>query len=89
MVFKLLASIIAVVTGSALAWVYLRRTPEESTAPLPLEGHRPWRRVGAAICLLISIMFVLGIYVVDIPERPVPYAMYWIIMLGLSGMSTT
>ena len=28
-------------------------------------------------------MFVLGIYIVDIPDRPVPYAMYWITMLGL------
>ncbi len=35
------------------------------------------------MCLLISVMFVLGIYAVDIPDRPVPYALYWIIMLGL------
>ena len=39
--------------------------------------------MGAAICLLLAVMFVIGVYAVDIPARPVPYAIYWIIILGL------
>ena len=28
-------------------------------------------------------MFVLGVYLVDVPDRPRAYAAYWIIMMGL------
>ena len=83
MIPKLLMSIAVLITGAALAWVYLRKAPDAVATRYPFAGHRPWRKVGATICLLISVMFVLGIYVVDIPDRPIPYALYWIIMLGL------
>lgn len=83
MIPKLLMSIAILVTGAALAWFYLRQSPATGSQRYPFAGHRPWRKIGAAICLLISVMFVLGIYIVDKPQRPVPYAIYWIIMLCL------
>jgi len=83
MVLKFLVSIALLSTAGVLAWVYLRGPTHVHPDAYPLRGHRPWRKMGAALCLLIAVMFVLGIYVVDIPDRPVPYAMYWIIMLGL------
>jgi len=82
--FKLLASISILFMGFACAWFYLRRpVVRERRTVSPFAGNRPWRRLGAAICLLLSVMFVVGVYVVEIPERPIPYAVYWIIMLGL------
>jgi hypothetical protein len=89
MISKLLVSVIVLATASTLALVYLRRGHDVAPARYPLAGHRPWRKLGAAICLLISVMFVLGIYVVDIPDRPIPYAIYWLIMLGLVVWLTT
>ena len=84
MIAKLLMSAAVLVTGFTCAWFYLRRPAiRPSRAAHPFAGERPWRRVGAAICLLLSVMFVAGVYAVDIPDRPVPYAVYWIIMLGL------
>ncbi len=83
MIPKLLISILLLATAATLAWVYLRKGYDAAPARYPFSGHRPWRKLGAAICLLISVMFVLGIYVVDIPDRPIPYAVYWLIMLGL------
>lgn len=48
-----------------------------------LLGDRPWRRLGAGIAMVVAVMFVVGIYVVDIPDRPVPYAIFWLTMLGM------
>lgn len=83
MIAKLLISAVLLAMGIFMAWAYIHRSPPGSMQEHPLSGHRPWRKVGAGICLLMAVMFVLGIYVVDIPERPIPYALYWIIMLGL------
>lgn len=83
MIPKLLISIMVLATAATLAWIYLRKAPPKESPRYPFAGDRPWRKIGAALCLLISVMFVLGIYVVDIPDRPVPYAIYWLIMLGL------
>jgi amino acid transporter len=83
MIPKLLISIMVLATAATMAWIYLRKPPAHGSPRYPFAGHRPWRKIGAALCLLIAVMFVLGIYVVDIPDRPVPYAIYWIIMLGL------
>ena len=81
---KLLISIGIFVAGAAFGWFYLRKpgVPDDSRYR-ELVGNRPWRRLGAGICVLLAVMFVLGVYVVDIPERPMPYAIYWAIMLGL------
>ena len=32
---------------------------------------------------MLAVMFVVGVYAVDIPDRPVPYAAYWIVVLGM------
>lgn len=79
---KFLASAGILVIAATVAWLYLGRGRSDRSHA-SLFGDRPWRRVGAAICLLIAVMFVIGIYVVDIPERPIPYALYWLIILGL------
>lgn len=47
------------------------------------QDERPWRRVGAAICLLVSMMFALGLWLVDVPDHPRAYAAYWIIIMVL------
>lgn len=49
-----------------------------------LLGDRPWRRLGAGIGVVLSVMFVVGVWLVDIPDHPVPYAAYWVIILGLT-----
>lgn len=83
MIPKLITSIAIVTVGLGLAMIYLRRNAGGAPSTHPLAGHRPWRKLGAGICLLVSVMYVIGIYVVDIPDRPVPYAIYWLILLGL------
>ncbi len=84
MIAKLLMSVSVLLIGFACAWFYLRGPAlGPGNAASPFVGYRPWRRVGAAICLLLSVMFVIGVYAVDIPARPAPYAIYWIVMLGL------
>ncbi len=83
MVPKLLLSAAVLAVAGLLAWTHFRGSEDAASRRHPLAGDRPWRKVGAALCVLISVMFVLGIYIVDIPDRPVPYALYWIIMLAL------
>ena len=81
---KLLFSIAILVAGAALGWFYLRKPsiPTDARAQL-LGGRRPWRRLGGAICLLLAVMFVLGVYVVDVPDNPRVYLAYWTVMMGL------
>lgn len=79
---KFMLSAFILVTGCACAWRYWRM-PECGSDSLPLRGHRPWRRVGAGICLVLAIMFVLGANLVDIPDRPRIYGAFWIVMLLL------
>ncbi|MCO6439088.1 MAG: hypothetical protein J5J06_18500 [Phycisphaerae bacterium] len=80
---KLLFSIALILSGAAFAWRYLSPWSGGWTGRAPIGGDRPWRRLGAGIMLVISVMFVVGIYVVDIPDRPRPYAAYWAVMLGM------
>lgn len=81
---KALFSVFLLSFAVACAWVYLRKP---SIGPGDKRGtgddDRPWRRVGAAICLLVSIMFVAGVYLVDIPDRPRIYAAFWVVIMGL------
>jgi hypothetical protein len=82
---KLLMSIAVGLGGLGLAWVYWRKPRNLGDSRFEeLLGDRPWRRLGAGICLVLAVMFVLGVWVVDIPDKPVPYAIYWIIMMGLT-----
>lgn len=66
--------------GLGCGWYYLRGALAHDGA---LGGQRPWRRVGAGICVVVAVMFVLGVYLVDIPDHPRAYALYWTIILGL------
>ena len=81
---KHLISVLIMLGGVGCAAFYLRRLPEVSDPTMrALVANRPWRRLGAAICLVLAIMFVLGIYFVDMPHRAGLFAIYWMIMLAL------
>jgi drug/metabolite transporter (DMT)-like permease len=77
----------AVLAGAAIiAFFYLRRTKEPHAAtdpPLFASNARPWRRLGAAICVLLAIMFVAGITLIDRPARPGLFIAFWLLILGL------
>ena len=38
---------------------------------------RPWRRLGAAICGLVSVMFFVGVNFLDSKREPVTYLVFW------------
>lgn len=44
---------------------------------------RPWRRLGAAICGLVSVMFFVGVNFLDSNREPVTFVVYWIVELLL------
>jgi len=82
---KILFSFVVLFSGIGMAWVYSRRTPATGHPRFDgLLGDRPWRRLGAGICLLLAVMFVIGVWVVDKPQKPVPYAVFWIIIMALT-----
>lgn len=80
------ASILILLGGVACAWLYLGKppvSPDDTSRFAALAADRPWRRLGAAICLLLSIMFVVGLYAVDVPANPKAYAAFWLIIMVL------
>lgn len=81
---KAIFCLLLVTFGVSCAFLYFR-TPPITVADSKFARFydRPWRRVGAAICLLVSVMFVLGVYLVDIPEHPRTYATYWLLIMVL------
>ena len=44
---------------------------------------RPWRVQGAAICLLLSVMFFLGVNCLDGRRNPRAFILFWLTMLVL------
>ncbi len=79
-------SIFILLAGAAFAWFYLRKPPapqSDNPTIAALLADRPWRRIGAAICLLLSVMFVVGLYAVDVPASPKAYAAFWLIIMVL------
>ncbi len=82
-VLKLAVSIIVLLMGLGCGWYYLRGAQTRDALLGPFAGQRPWRELGAAICVVVAVMFVLGVYLVDIPDHPRAYALYWTIILGL------
>lgn len=76
---KLAICVVILATGLVCGWVYLVRPLWDGAGG----DDRPWRRLGGGICVLLGVMFVFGVYLVDIPEKPRPYAAYWLVMLGL------
>jgi len=75
-------SILLLATGVSCAWVYLGRRGR-SGRRLTIGGDRPWRRLGAAICLVLAVMFVLGVYVLNDTGSLRGFAAYWLVMLVL------
>lgn len=82
-VLKLAVSLTVLLLGLGCGWYYLRGADRRETTVGALDGQRPWRKVGAGICVLVAVMFVLGVYLVDIPDHPRAYALYWVVILGL------
>lgn len=83
-VLQVLFSIVVIAFGLLCALVYLRRPPApQGSGGSENRDERPWRRVGAAICLVVSVMFVIGVYVVDTPDRPRAYAAFWVVIMAL------
>ena len=81
---KILLSIVVLLLGLFVASSYLGKpllsgSPGKGT----IMGNRPWRKVGAAICLVLSIMFAAGLHLPDPPINPRAYTVYWIVMLIL------
>ncbi len=48
-----------------------------------LVQDRPWRRLGAAICGLVSVMFFVGFNFLDSKREPVTYLVFWIVVFLL------
>lgn len=76
---KLALLIFIVVTALGVGLVYLWR-------PAPIAAvfgaQRPWRRLGAAICVVMAAMFVLGVAYLDEYRTPRLGLVYW----GLIGI---
>lgn len=58
-------------------------SPRRSDDSLRRGNDRPWRILGAGICVVVAVMFVVGVAAVDIPQRPRAYAAYWLVILFL------
>ena len=88
---EILGYAIVLVAGLMCAWFYGRTPRMMRSRSKPESGNdsprrvddRPWRSVGAAICVVVAIMFVVGVAAVDIPQRPRAYAAYWLVILVL------
>ena len=81
---QIVFSVLVILFGLICALIYLRRpAAPHGSAETESRDERPWRRVGAAICLLVSVMFVIGVYVVDTPDHPRAYAAFWVVIMGL------
>lgn len=84
MALKLVLTISILTLGLAFAWFYLLRPGHLRNDRLSaMFGDRPWRRLGAGIAAVVAVMFAVGAYLVDIPDRPGPYAVYWIVLMGM------
>ena len=45
---------------------------------------RPWRPLGAAICGLATLMFILGVCLLDEKRGRTGFMVYWFVELGLT-----
>ncbi|RJP32737.1 MAG: hypothetical protein C4547_13555 [Phycisphaerales bacterium] len=77
---RILLLILIIAIGAAVGWLYLFRP-----APLSSQmgGPRPWRRLGAAICVVTTVMFVAGVALMDEFQTPRIGLIYWSIILFL------
>jgi hypothetical protein len=65
----------------SVTYLYLYRRRRQSRRRLPLEGHRPWRPVGALLCAGVSVLFYVGLHYVSAAERPGLYLLLWGVIL--------
>lgn len=83
-ILQILFSVVVLAFGAICATIYLRKPPaKDGPSKHRNRDERPWRRIGAAICLLVSVMFVVGVYTVDTPDHPRVYAAFWAVIMGL------
>jgi hypothetical protein len=81
---KLTASAVVLGFGVVVGIGYLRGPfADVDRDPASRAAGRPWRRLGAAICVVVAVMFVLGIYLLDGKPPPRVFLAYWILVLVL------
>lgn len=85
---KLFLAISTLAVGLVIAWCYLvdpalTAQPTSSMRDHELLLNRPWRKLGAAIVLVVAVMFTLGLYVLDLKGGPVVFVAYWLTVLVL------
>jgi phosphatidylglycerophosphate synthase len=81
---KLLLSLLILASGIAVGLTYFRAAAmKKRGAPGSVGGYRPWRKLGAAICLVLAVMFVGGVYLLEPKNSPKVFLTYWAIMLVL------
>ena len=77
-------SILVLGFGVGFAIVYLRKPAmSDGSSRQAFGGNRPWRELGAAVCLVLSIMFVAGVNLLDATSSPRLFMAYWLVMLVL------
>lgn len=83
-VMNLVLPIVVLLIAVIISLVYLAKPVSESkTKAFSIGGYRPWRRVGAAICLLIAVMYIVGISRLNAEASPRTFILYWITILLL------
>lgn len=81
---SLLLPVVVLGIACVVSIVYLGRSmPESGTSVHSIGGYRPWRRVGAGLCLLIAVMYVVCVNRLDADASPKTFALYWITILIL------
>lgn len=84
--FQFILSVLILGFGVVFAWFYLGSSPSARRGSRgTIGGGRPWRRLGAGIVLVVSVMFVVGLYWSDGAHSPRAFAAYWLIMLLMVG----
>lgn len=74
--------LLILVGGATFAALYLRGLPIRGESAGSLDD-RPWRKLGAVIAVLLSIMFVVGVQFLGTGGGPGTYLAYWLVMLVL------
>ena len=70
------------IAGLGCGLLYLLPGPL-TLAHRTIGGDRPWRRLGAGICIVLAVMCVVGDIVLDTDARPGIFVVYWSIVLLL------
>lgn len=82
---KVVVTALVVIIGGCGAILYWKMPPPKrnaSAGPVTQpDDERPWRRVASGIFAVVSIMFLLGVVLVDVPDHPRIYATFWAILL--------